>query len=383
LLLTTAAWGQDGSYLEVPVKGKIGEEITASGIDKVLKGAKAAGIKNIVFTVDCSGGDQLVAKELINILGSADKDLVYYAVVQQAVGTGLLFTVRADKIFVRPGAKVGGVHLNTYKAEKETGVGADVILSNVALNAGVQAQQRGRSPELVRAMIDPSEPVCAWKAGGKIEIGRTKPPGIAAGDVVLEHKTGKVLTLTDAQVVELGFAAKFEGSVQELGKALGIENWVAKGNALATLTEAAAADKAQEDSAKNDRQKFLIDQNRKRREATKAGIERCLSVAHEWNPKLGTYSTQKEWGGYWESYDTGRLTAEARQKWRDRTSITVDYLAKAMGGIVEMKKLEKEAKSLGQEPLFPEGKLDSMYEDLNITATMLERERDKRYRDDK
>jgi len=386
LLLMRTLQAQEGSYLEIPLKGRLGEEITASGVEKALKGAKAAGIKNIVFSVDSTGGDQMVCKDLVNILRNADKDFAFTAVVQEALGTAVVFIVRADKIFVRPGAKLGGVYLNTAKTEQETGVGSDVILSNIALNAGVQAKMHGRPAELIRAMIDPSEPVFAWKdAAGKAEFGRSLPPGTAKETILLEHKAGKVLTLTDAEAVALGFAQKFEGTVAELGKALGIEGWVSKGNALATLTEAAATEKTEKDGQKNDRQKFLIDQNRKRREETKVAIERCLEVAHEWNPKMATYSTQLEWSGYWGggSTDGNRMTPEARRKWQDRTSITVSYLSKARGGVAEMVKLEKDAKTMGQELLYPEGKLQSIYEDLGLTIAMLESEYSKRFVDDK
>jgi hypothetical protein len=385
LVLAGAAWAQDGAYLEIPVKGKLGDEITASGVEKALASAKAAGIKNIVFSVDSPGGDQMVAKDLVNLLGNKDKEFSYFAVVQEAIGTSLVFIVRADKIFVRPGAKLGGVHLDLSKAQQDTGVGADVILSNIALNAGVQAKLRGRSAELVRAMIDYSEPVYAWKGSdGKPEFGRTLPPGTAKDAILLEHKAGKVLTLSDTEAVALGFAQKYEGSVADLGKTLGIEGWTAKGNASETLVQAAAEEKKTQDAQKSDRQQFLIDQNRKRREATKAGIERCLDVAHEWNPKMGTYATQQEWNGYWSSGgDTNRLTPESRRKWQDRTAITVDYLNKARAGVAEMKKLEKEAKTMGQQLMYPEGKLDAIYEDLSITVTMIEREWDKRFMDDK
>src|SRR5262249_35649193 len=157
--------------------------------------------------------------------------------------------------------------------------------SNIALNAGVVAKQRGRAPELIRAMIDPAEPVFAWKgADGKVEFGRSLPPGAAKENVLLEHKAGKVLTLSDTEAVALGFAKKFDGGVEALGKELNIAGWVSKGDAHKTLVEAAATEKTSQENSKNDRQKFLIDQNRKKREATKAAIERCLEVAHEWNP---------------------------------------------------------------------------------------------------
>jgi hypothetical protein len=385
--LLGSAWGQDGGYLELPLKGRLGEEITSTGVEKALRGAKAAGIKNIVFSVDSSGGDQLVCKDLVNILRTYNKDLTYYAVVQQATGTAVVFIVRPVKIFVRPGAKLGGVRLDTSKIEQEAGVTTDVVLSNIALNAGVQARERGRPAEIIEAMIDPFDPVYAWKdAGGKIDFGRSLPPNTAKENVLLEHKKGQVLTLTEAQAVALGFAQKYDWPVEGLGQVLGLSGWVSKGNATATMTEAATAEKETQKSQMSDRQKFLIDQNRKRREATKAAIERFLDLAHEWNPKMSTYSTQKDWGGYWDGsggYDTGRLTPEARRKWQDRTSITVDYLTKARGGVAEMNKLEKEAKSMGQEQMYPEGKLAAMYEDLGLTITMLEREWDKRFQDNK
>jgi ATP-dependent protease ClpP protease subunit len=387
ILMTGAAWAQDGGYLEIPLKGKLGEEITTSGLEKALQSAHSAGIKNIVFNVDSTGGDQLVCKDIANVLIKADREFKFTAVVTQATGLAVVFIVRADRIFVRPGAQIGGAKLSTAKIEQEAGVTADVILSNIALNAGVQAKERGRSPELIRAMIDPGEAVYAWKgANGKAEFGRRLPPDVAKENVLLEHKGGKLLTLSAEQLVALNYATAFDGPIDALGKELGIAGWSAKGNALATMTQAATTEKAAEDTKKTDRQAFLIDQNKKRREATKAGIERFLDLSHEWNPKLGTYSTQKEWSGYWDganSTDTGRLTPEARRKWQDRTDITVSALSKAIAGIVEMKKLEKEAKNLGQELMYPEGKLEIMYEDLNLTMTMIERERDKRFKDDK
>ena len=84
-----------------------------------------------------------------------------------------------------------------------------------------------------------------------------------------------------------------------------------------------------------------------------------------------------------DGYDTGRLTQESRRVWRDRTDITISALSKARQGVVEMKQLEKEAKALRQEPMYPEGKLDALHVDLNLKIEMLGKERDKRYLDDR
>lgn len=92
------------------------------------------------------------------------------------------------------------------------------------------------------------------------------------------------------------------------------------------------------------------------------------------------------WDGHWgggNGYDTGRLTPEARREWRDRTDLTIGYLARARQGVAEMKALEREAARLGNAAMYPDGKLEGVYEDLGLKIAMLERERNKRYVDDK
>jgi len=233
--------------------------------------------------------------------------------------------------------------------------------------------------------------VNGWRdSAGRVQISKWVPNGVHSDDFILQHAPGSVLTLTDRQAVELRFARAYDGDAARLGRELGYMGWVAMGDAgKNAMTDATVAESAKAAAAKSDRQQFLIDQNHRRRGATKASIERFLGLAHEWNPKLATYSTYKEtchwWDHYWDGcgIDTGRLTPEARQKWKDRTDLTVAALSKARGGVLEMKVLEKEARELGQDLLYAEGKLEEMRLDLELKIAMLIRERDKRFKDDK
>ena len=374
------------TYLEVPVVGSFGKEVTAAGIEAALSGAKEKGIKHVVFLVDSKGGRQTVAKEVNLALRKHDKAFKFHAIVTQATGVAVAVALWCDSIWVKPGAQIGGVNL---AFDDTFGVEPSVILMNIALNAGERAKEHGHSPELIRAMIDPDEPVYAWKdASGKAVFGRSLPAGAAKENVLLEHAAGKVLTISADQAVALGFARPLDGDASGIGKALGIAGWTSAGDAgKQAMVGATVAEERKSNEAKNDRERFLIDQNRKRREAAKAAIERFLDLANQWNPKAGTYSTYKDggWDGFWhgDGYDTGRLTQESRREWRDRTDITVSALSKARQGVIEMRALEKEAARMKQEPMMAEDKLENLQVDLTLKIDMLSKERQKRYLDDR
>jgi hypothetical protein len=387
VLPCAAAGAQDAdAYLEIPIVGSFGKEVTAPGIEAALTHAKEKGIKNVVLVVDSKGGRQTVGRDVNIALRKFDKAFKYHSVVTQATGVALVAVVWCDTIWVKPGAQIGGLNI---VVDESLGVEPSVVLMNVALNAGDRAKEHGHSPELFRAMIDPSEPVYAWKdASGKPAFGRSLPVDISKDSILLEHADGKILTLTDKQAVALGFARALEGGVDGIGKALGLAGWKSAGDeGKKSMVGATVAEERKVNEAKSDREKFLIEQNLKRREAAKASTEKFLELANQWNPKAGTYSTYKDggWDGFWggDGYDTGRLTPEAKRKWRDRTDITVSSLVKARQGVIELKALEKEAATMKQAPVFPEGKLDAMLQDLNLKIEMLGRERDKRYLDDR
>lgn len=382
-----SAQSQENPYLEIPLEGRFGAEITSRGLDESLKLAEGLGAKHIVFTLNSQGGDQLVAKDLYQLLSKYDKTFQFHAVVREATGVAVAPLVWCETILIRPGGKIGGVNL-VIDETRYPGIDTSVVLMNLALNIGEEAKRHGRSAELVQAMIDPGQAVNGWKdSAGRVQISHWTPEGVHSNDFILQHAPGSVLTLTDRQAVELRFARAYEGTVAGLGRELGFQGWASKGDvARALMAHATVAEQAKTTASKSDRQQFLIDQNRRRRVATKASLERFLNLAHEWHPKLETYSTYRDtahwWGTYWDGWsDSGRLSPEGRQKWQDRTDITVAALSKARGGAIEMKYLEKEAKELGQETLYPEGKLEDLRVDLELKIAMLIREREKHFRD--
>lgn len=390
LCLAAAAQAQENPYLEIPLEGRFGEEVTVRGLEDAFKNAQCLGARHVVFTIDSRGGDQLVARDAYNLIAKYDKTFRFHALVRNATGVAVAPLVWCETILVLPGGRIGGVNL-VVDETRYPGIETSVVLLNLALNAGEEAKRHGHSAELVQAMIDPGQAVNGWRdSAGRVQISRWIPNGVHTDDFILQHAPGAVLTLTDRQAIELRFARAYEGDVDGLGRELGLMGWASVGSAgRSSMSEATIVEKVKAEAARSDRQQFLVDQNRHRRTAAKSSIERFLNVANEWHPKLGTYSTYKEtchwWDHYWDGcgYDVGRLTPEARQKWKDRTDITIAALSKARSGVLEMKYLEKEARELGQQAFYPEGKLEEMRIDLELKIAMLAKERDKRFKDDR
>jgi hypothetical protein len=389
LCLAAEAQAQENPYLEVPLEGRFGEEITARGLEEAFALAECAAAKHIVFTIDSRGGDQAAARDIYNLIAKYDRTFRFHAIVREATGVAVAPLVWCETILVRPGGRIGGANL-VVDEDRYPGIESGVVLRNLALNAAEEAKRHGKSGELIQAMFDPGQAVNGWRdAAGRVQISRWTPNDVHSDDFILRHPPGSVLTLTDRQAIDLRFARAYEGDAAGLGRELGYTGWTAVGEvAKGAPAHATVAETAKASAATSDRRAFLIEQNRRRRTAAKASIERFLNLANEWHPKLGTYSTYQEtwfwWGTYGDGcgFDTGRLTPEARRKWKDRTDVTVAALSKARGGVLDMKRLEKEARTLGQEPMFPDGKLEEMRLDLEFKIALLVREREKRFKDE-
>ncbi len=384
--LALAAQTQENPYLEIPLEGRYGERITAQGLEAALQAGLCPGVKHVVFTIDSQGGDQIAARDIYNLLAKYDKVFTFHAIVRDATGVAVAPLVWCETILVRPGARIGGVNI-AVDGGRYPGVDPGVVLANLADNAALEAKRHGHSAELIRAMIDPSQAVNAWRdKAGRVQISRWVPNGIHTDEFIVMHVPGTLLMLTDRQAVELRLARAYEGDAAGLGRELGFPGWGSAGDAgREAMTSGTLVERA--NAAPGDRQRFLIDQNLRRRTAARTSIERFLKLAEGWDPKLGTYATIREshpwWAPWWDGceFDSGRLTAASRRMWMERTDLAVAALSRARGGVLEMKRLEKEALTLGQKPLYAEGKLEEMRRNMELRIATLIGDRERRFKD--
>src|SRR5688572_1478861 len=82
--LATAAWAQENPYLEIPMAGRFGEQLTVRGMEDALKAAHRLGARHVVLTIASPGGDLLVAQQIYGLLSSHDRAFQFHAIVRRA-----------------------------------------------------------------------------------------------------------------------------------------------------------------------------------------------------------------------------------------------------------------------------------------------------------
>lgn len=365
-------------YLEVPIQGRIKEQVFAQAIRSTLSYAKVHGVKHIVFTVDSSGGAVDEAASIARTLRQFEEGLTYHAVITNCTGEALVIPFLCQTVHLQPGATVGG---SEQKMENLPGKYAAtdeaVVRTQIGENLAEVARQRGRKGDIIRAMIDPTAVLAAWIDEDKqIQTGPSVPAGIPADRVIFADGPDTVLVLSFEQATRLGIPT-IKGGADAVGPLLRLPNWKEESSygrdvAKRTMTiRKQMADSAQakfEDAAAR---------NISMRETTKQAIQANLKQAAQWDPTKASYENLKTYAdlgfGPFGGWDTQLWTPESRQKWRNRTEACAYFLRKAQSGITTMMRLDKEAGSLGLSPTFKGEELALMLDDVNVKLTMLSR----------
>ena len=207
-------------YMVIPVNGKIGVETNANGLRNALTMARRKKAKHIVFTIDSGGGFVYDAVESLKVLKEFDGDFEYHAVVDEgAISAASIYVAASDKIWVRPGSRVGGAV--AYTSDSSSGAAeVDAKFNSIwAAEIASRAESKGHPPEIFRAMVEPGAEVW-FDADGKVYPSRPSTSGAQQID-----NATTILTIRADQMVEIGMATEFEGELSELGELLDIESW--------------------------------------------------------------------------------------------------------------------------------------------------------------
>jgi hypothetical protein len=372
----------DQVYLEVPVNGRFGESVFASGFERVVAYAKQHRIPNLVFVIDSRDSTNIdEARKVFQVLQRAKEDLTYHAVVRQATGDSLGVLMLCDTIHLLPGAVIGGAPANAKEGESQEELA--VLLHQRAQRVGQVAESLHRSAPLVRAMIDPSEKLTCWIGeDGRPASGVDAPADVPAGQIVFSCPAGQILVLTFEQLQRLGVPV-LKGTVVDLGAALGHPVWKAESDygqkTMARMAqEEQTALQAKEQSSRQKAERLIG-----RRTEVRDAIKSNLAQAARWDPEKGSYSTTTYqvvggWGWGGGSTDSNRLTSESRKRWTERSDMTAGYIREAVRAIRAMKSLEAQAALMGLEPLYVSGELDRMERDLLARGESVLQNRERR-----
>ena len=374
----------DQLYLEVPITGRFGESVFASGIERVVAYARRYRIPHLVFVVDSHDSANIdEARKAFRVLERAKGEIACHAVVRQATGDSIGLLIPCDTIHVMPGARIGGAPVTPREGESAEELA--VMLRQLAQTAGEAAERLHRPGPLVRAMIDPTEELSCWlDEAGEPELGVAAPANLPADRLIFACPRGEVLALTFEQLQRLSLPV-FRGSVAELGGELGLAPWKAESDygqkAMATSAEQERAALQAKERAFARRAELIIGRRNEARDA----LQHDLAQAARWDPEKGKYATYQSGGRWtwrsistWGPVDTRRMTTDSRRRWAQRTDVTVRYIGEALKVLKVLKAIEKHAADMGIEPLFAAGHLDRMENDLGIRRKALILNRDRR-----
>lgn len=382
---TQASAKEPTLYLEVPINGRFKEQVFARVVRSSLVYSKARNIRHVVFTVDSAGGALDEAGMVARAMRDFSEALTYHAIIRNCTGEAVIVPFMCDTMHVLPGATVAGLVQRLeglpFKYAKQDEA---VVRSQIADDLVEVALRRGRKGDIIRAMVDPIDPLAAWlDANDKVVMGRTPPADLPSDKLIFANQAESILTLTYEQISKLGVPTIKDGPAA-LGDLLGLPNWreesaygrdaanraiaMERQKASTAQTKAAAAQAKYEDD---------VSRNIRMRDVTKRAIESNLKQASTWNPTSASYKTLSQyvtWG--WDpntQWDTHIWTPDSQARWHSRSEACAHFLNRAADGIRAMMKLDKEAVKLGLSATFKEGDLRLMLEDVNVKLEMLRR----------
>ena len=382
----------DGLYLIVPIKGELGTDVIAGAVARAISYAKRYRVPHLVFVVDSPGGNLDEVLMINRIMRKNHGPLTFHAVVQRCQGAALAIPLMCDTLYVLPGATIGDTEQALGEGSQKFGDEDEQVLrTELARRAFEYAISQGSPGVIVRAMIDPLEELTAWKQPDE-ELGMATilPDDVPAESVIFTTKAGEMLVLDYDQITALGVPS-LEGGVSNLGAVLGIEGWQAESD-YGVKTMAQLADQRHKQQASKDvRFKQQLQANLLKRETTQSSIENNIQQAQFWDPTEGDYATYtKRYGGGWGNRGRRRdrddyyyapgttFTRESRSEWQRRSDLTMGYLRKAAKACKSMKRLDAEAFELGLTPIYKEGELDTMIQDMDVKFQFVEKQRNRR-----
>jgi hypothetical protein len=199
-----------GDYMLVPVRGEIGKDILASGVERCLQQAELNGLRSVVFDIDSPGGSVDEAYAILDTMQRFEK-LTLIARVHKAISAAMAFVVSSDVILVDSGSTLGGAV--SYTPAQTTGaVSVDAKLNSIwAARLAAAASVHGHDTSIVWAMCVMERSVYVQPDPvTKKRIAQDHPFSEAADSWMLDGPS-TVLTLEGDEALQLDFAMPMTG----------------------------------------------------------------------------------------------------------------------------------------------------------------------------
>ena len=181
---------------------------------KSFEEAYESGAKLIIVHMNTYGGQVDVADSIrTKILNS--KIPVYVFIDDNAASAGALISIACDRIYMRPGAKLGAATVVNQTGD----VVPDKYQSYMRATMRATAEAHGKD-----TIIKGNDTIIKWKRNPKIAEAMVDPSIYIPGIV----DTGKVLTFTAEEAIQYGYCEGLTNNIADVISKAGIKNYVIK-----------------------------------------------------------------------------------------------------------------------------------------------------------
>lgn len=303
----------DKGFFVIPIQGRIGADVYATGIDTAAKQAKSRGISKLLFYIDSPGGMVVDGVAIASEIAKLRDDFEVHCLIKSAMSAAIHPLIESEFRWVTGDAAAGAAVL--YRIDSDTGeVEVDEKMNAaIASQMAGKAASRGLPPQIFRAMVQMKAEVYGKETPGGWVFFDQKPPNDP--DAILIDGPESVLSLSVEQLERYGIAKALPDS----GTSENVGFSAAKG--LGKLVDGSACMRSGAEKIRK-----IEDRNRKRHEDFLDDVVliekqfdfilREAQRARDAHP-----STIQVW------YDplTGDMTKESQARWISATDRAVDY----------------------------------------------------------
>lgn len=302
------------SYLEVPLRGEVGKEITALGVRDAIRLARSKKADAVVFVIDTPGGVLADADAIARVMDQERQGLRYYAIVVKAISAGIWPLSRANRVFFPPGSAAGAAV--AFSRTASTGnIDVDAKLNAAhAATVSSAADAHGQPGCVYRAMMVKEHRLFVSRGtDGTLQLTDNQPAGGALDLRELDSDT-TVLALTTKQAIEIGFGSELPSNdAAAIGGIIGAKGWRSVGK-MGIAPMNAARQEVQK------RTREVADAERNLKDARK----RILDLAKQYAAlHAAAVNADPERMTIWYYESSGMLTPNSQIKWRKQSDIAI------------------------------------------------------------
>ena len=185
----------------------------------------------LVFEVDSFGGRVDSALQIVDTILSAPEGKTVAYVKKKAISAGALIALASSRIVMRNNTTIGDCAPITYSSEGPKVLG-EKFQSPLRAKFRALAKRNGYPQTLAESMVTAEMMVYAVKLDGKtlyMDSQAFEDLSQAEKDRIISKKTivdkGELLTMDDAEALELGFSSMSVDNLEEMLKRMEIENY--------------------------------------------------------------------------------------------------------------------------------------------------------------